>query len=271
MAAAWRLQMKKRLIASVLLIYCAFMIFTAPAGASSEVLSWYCVRAKNHMQPRCDSNMRFIEDYGGWYIDKNHGDACSSRVVYLTFDAGYENGNVERILDTLKEKQVRAAFFILSNLVMKNTDLVKRMSAEGHTVCNHTSTHKDMTKFHTENEFAAELKKLECVYRDCTGLDISPYYRPPEGKFSEENMKFANRLGYKTIFWSFAYADWDNNKQPDAEYAFNLIMKNIHNGAVILLHPTSKTNADILGRVIDALKNDGYSFGTLDELTAGKR
>jgi peptidoglycan-N-acetylmuramic acid deacetylase len=220
------------------------------------------------MQPRCDSNMSFIEDYGGYYIDKKHGDSCSSKVVYLTFDAGYENGNIERILDTLKEKQVPAAFFILSNLVIKNTDLVKRMTAEGHIVCNHTSTHKDMTKFHTLEEFGAELKKLECVYKDCTGQKISCYYRPPKGMFSEENLKFAKELGYKTIFWSFAYADWDNCRQPDPEYAFNLIMNNIHNGAVILLHPTSKTNADILGRLIDAIKKEGYSFGTLDELTA---
>ncbi len=262
--------MKKIFSAAVYITCCAASLLTLPASALGETYDWYCVRAKNHIQPRCESNMSFIGEYDGYFIDKEHNDPTSAdKIVYLTFDAGYENGNIERILDTLKEKEVPAAFFILSNLIVKNTELVKRMPAEGHLVCNHTATHKDMTKLRTLEDFEGELKKLEKIYLDYTGLEMARYYRPPEGKFNEENMKFSKQLGYKTIFWSLAYADWDNNKQPDPEYAFNLIMKNIHNGAVILLHPTSKTNADILPRLIDALRGEGYRFGTLDELVAG--
>jgi peptidoglycan-N-acetylmuramic acid deacetylase len=211
--------------------------------------------------------MSFIEKYEGYYLDKNHTDYASKKVIYLTFDAGYENGNIAKILDILKEREVPAAFFVLSNIIKKDTDLIKRMVEDGHTVCNHTASHRDMTKIKNIDEFKSELEALESVYKEYTGLDMAKFYRPPEGKFSEQNLQFANELGYKTIFWSFAYADWDNAKQPSLESAYNLIMSNIHNGAILLLHPTSSTNAEILGRVIDDLKIQGFTFGTLDQLT----
>jgi peptidoglycan-N-acetylmuramic acid deacetylase len=210
--------------------------------------------------------MTFIEDYGGYYVDKKHGDDCEEKVMYLTFDAGYENGNVERILNVLKEENVKAAFFVLENLILKNGDLIKRMVNDGHLVCNHTSKHLDVTKCKTVNEFRVELEKLEKDFKECTGLDMPKYFRPPEGKFSENSMKFASQLGYKTIFWSFAYADWDNASQMSITKAKEKIMSNIHNGEIMLLHPTSKTNADILGDVIREIKSQGYRFGTLDEL-----
>ena len=187
-------------------------------------------------------------------------------VIYLTFDAGYENGNVEKILDTLKDKEVRGAFFVLGNLVTSNTDLVKRMADEGHLVCNHTYHHRDMSKYTDKAEFALELTSLEDAYRKLTGREMSKYYRPPEGRFTEQNLKLAQEMCYSTVFWSFAYADWDNNKQPSAEYALKKILSNVHNGAVILLHPTSSTNAKIMPQLIDSLKSSGYRFGTLDEL-----
>lgn len=202
-----------------------------------------------------------LKTFDAFYV----GDT-SKPVIYLTFDAGYENGNVVKILDTLKEKNVRGAFFILGNLVTSSTELVKRMGDEGHLVCNHTYRHRDMSKFTDKAEFAAELASLEEAYRKATGRELSKYYRPPEGRFSERNLEFAADLGYSTIFWSFAYADWDNNKQPAEDYAMQKIMSNVHNGAVILLHPTSSTNAAILARVIDTLRGEGYRFGTLDEL-----
>ena len=210
--------------------------------------------------------MTFIENYGGYYVDKKHDDECEEKVIYLTFDAGYENGNVERILNVLKEENVKAAFFVLENLILKNGDLIKRMVNDGHLVCNHTSKHLDVTKCKTVNEFRVELEKLEKDFKECTGLDMPKYFRPPEGKFSENSMKFASKLGYKTIFWSFAYADWDNASQMSATKAKEKIMSNIHNGEIMLLHPTSKTNADILGDVIREIKSQGYRFGTLDEL-----
>ncbi len=237
------------------------------AAAAGNTKSWYCVRNKEHKQPVTDADMRYIENYNGYYIDKNHSDSCEEKVIYLTFDAGYENGNVEKILDTLKAENVKGAFFILENLIVRNTELVKRMADEGHTICNHTAKHKDMTKCCSINEFKTELENLEKIYSQYTGKEMSKYYRPPEGKFNEETMKYASELGYKTIFWSLAYADWDNNKQMSATEAKAKILDNIHNGAIILLHPTSATNAQILGEVIRELKNQGYKFSTLDELT----
>lgn len=257
-----------KILSLIMIILCCILTLQITAYASSNAFNWYCMRTKNHCQPRCEPNMGFIEQYNGFFIDKKHGDECPQKQIYLTFDAGYENGNIERILNILQAKNVPAAFFILDNLIKSNTDLVKRMVNEGHLVCNHTASHRDMTKIHDINKFNEELTKLENACREYTGCEMSKYYRPPEGKFSEENLKFASELGYKTIFWSFAYADWDNNNQPSENKALKLICDNIHNGAVLLLHPTSSTNANILSNLIDILKSEGYIFGTLDQLTA---
>ena len=229
--------------------------------AASPVYSWYFKKTSGGQRPPIASEMSFIEDYNGYFLGKDE------KVIYLTFDAGYENGNVEKILDVLKEKNVPGAFFILDNLVLKNTELVVRMADEGHTVCNHTAKHRDMSAVQSKDEFAEELNKMAQIYKDTTGYDMAMYYRPPEGKYSEENMQWANELGYKTIFWSFAYADWDNNAQPDPAKAKEKILSSTHNGEVILLHPTSATNAAILSDLIDEWTAMGYRFGTLDELT----
>ncbi len=175
---------------------------------------------------------------------------------------------MEKILDTLKAEEVPAAFFVLGHLIKKNRELVLRMKEEGHLVCNHTMRHRDMTKITSEEAFAAELQELEALYRREIGGEMPRYYRPPEGRFSEENLRMAQKLGYKTVFWSFAYADWDNEKKPPAEAAIQKILDHTHNGAVILLHPTSATNAAILPELIKRWRAMGYRFGTLDELTA---
>ena len=191
-------------------------------------------------------------------------------MVYLTFDAGYENGNIARILDTLAQKQVSGAFFILGNLIWKNPELVRRIADEGHLVCNHTLMHKDMSAISDFEQFRGELEALETEYSNCTGRELSRFFRPPEGRFCADTLRFAERLGYKTVFWSFAYEDWDNQNQPSEEYAINKILSNTHDGAVILLHPNSKTNADILPELIFKWKEMGYEFCTLDELTKNK-
>ncbi len=258
----------KKTIAFGLTALWLLSLFVLPITASpGNVYNWYCVRNKDHKQPEASEELRFVEQYHGYHVDKMHSDNNIEKMVYLTFDAGYENGNIAKILDILKEEKVPAAFFVLGNLVTSNTDLVKRMVSEGHTVCNHTYSHKDMTKF-TKKQFIAELKKLETVYCEKIGVPISKFYRPPEGKFSADNVKWADEMGYKTIFWSFAYADWDNNKQPTPEAAKEKILSNMHNGAILLLHPTSGTNAMILKEVIKELKEQGYEFGTLESLTA---
>ena len=260
--------MTKYKVVPVISLFLGIALLFALTASAAKGQSWYCVRAKDNKQPRCDADMEYIENYDGYYIDHNHGDANEEKVVYLTFDAGYENGNVEKILDAMKAEQVTGTFFVLGNLIEKNGDLVKRMVAEGHTVANHTFSHKNMTKVGSYEDFCAELQRLEIDYKTLTGEEMPKYYRPPEGVFDETTMKYAKDAGYKTIFWSFAYADWDNDKQMSPERAKEKIMENIHNGAVILLHPTSATNAAIMGDVIRELKAAGYRFGTMEELTA---
>lgn len=235
-------------------------------NSSKDSYSWYIKRNSEHKQPIVGQDIAFAEQMGAYYVDRNHGDENDKKVLYLTFDCGYENGNVERILDTLNEKQVKGAFFILSNLVIMETDLVNRMAEEGHLVCNHTSKHTNMSTCKTEEEFREPMCKLEDTYREYTGRELAKYFRPPEGRFNESTLEYADQMGYTTVFWSFAYEDWSDDKQPDHDVAKRKIFDNLHNGAIILLHPTSDTNAAILGDVIDECRAQGYRFATLDEL-----
>ena len=251
------------------LLSALFLLSTLIIPAHAAGTGWYCVRAKNHAQPVADPPLAEVEKHGGYYIDHTHTDPkADDKVVYLTFDAGYENGNVAKVLDALKAEGATGAFFILGNLPEKNPDLVRRMATEGHLVCNHTFTHKNLCGA-SAGALTAELKRLE---EACTaiGVNVAPYYRPPEGCFDEAMLREAQTAGYKTVFWSFAYADWDNARQPDPAAAKARILDNLHNGAVILLHPTSATNAAILGDVLREMKALGYRFGTLDELTGGE-
>ena len=247
------------------------ILFSSLLGAvptSGGGAGWYVRRNHDHKQPALDPSFSYIEEYDAYYVDKR-AEEREDKVLYLTFDAGYENGNVAKILDTMKAEGVTGAFFILDNLILRNEELVRRMKEEGHLVCNHTLRHRDMTKIRDKETFAHELSALEDLYRERIGAEMARYYRPPEGRFCEENLKMAKELGYKTVFWSLAYADWDNANQPSREAALKKILDNTHNGAVILLHPTSATNAAILPELIRVWREEGYRFGTLDELTEG--
>ena len=190
----------------------------------------------------------------------------AKKVLYLTFDAGYENGSTAKILDVLKEEQVPAAFFLVGNYMEKNADLVRRMVNEGHIVGNHTMHHYDMSKLTEKKAFTKELTDLEELYRETTGQELPKYYRPPQGIYSTENLTMAKELGYKTVFWSLAYVDWNNDSQPTKEEAFRKLLPRTHPGAVVLLHSTSATNAEILEELIEAWKDEGYTFGTLEAL-----
>ncbi len=259
--------MKKFLIC----LFCAIQCFSLPvlAEGKNTEYSWYCPHVTGNVQPTAGKELLFCREYSAYYLDCAHTDINDAdKVVYLTFDAGYENGNIAKILDTLAEEKVLGAFFILGNLVNKSSDIVKRMAEEGHTVCNHTLSHKNMSQC-SDDALLTELHALEEKYFDLTGQTLSHYYRPPEGRFSKNNLKCLSENGYKTVFWSFAYVDWNNGKQPDTEQAKQKILDNLHNGEVMLLHPTSSTNASILGDVIKELKSRGFRFGTLDELTGG--
>ena len=190
----------------------------------------------------------------------------AQKVIYLTFDAGYENGCTEKILDVLKAHEVKAAFFLVGNYIQQNADLVRRMVREGHIVGNHTMHHPDMSKIADKAAFAKELSDLEALHKEVTGEQMPKYYRPPQGCYSEENLRMAKELGYKTVFWSLAYVDWNNDSQPTAKQAFDKLLPRIHNGAVVLLHSTSTTNAQILDELLTRWKDMGYSFGTVDGL-----
>ena len=236
----------------------------------SNSYGWYCIRTKDHSQPTLDSYLSVTEKYDSliWIDKKNSSYDSEEKRIYLTFDAGYENGNIEKILDVLKEENVKATFFILDNLIYSNKDLVERMINVGHLIGNHTSKHKDMSKVADIELFRRELESLENLFYDNYNVKMSKYYRPPEGKFSLRNLEWGRTLGYKTVMWSFAYADWDNNNQPSCEFALKKILNNIHNGEVMLLHPTSNTNAQIMPVLIKELKNQGFRFGNMDELCA---
>ncbi len=259
------MKQKIKLTIYALIIYAICTLFVIQTCATYPGYSWYCKRTKDHTQPSIGGEISFVEKYNGFAIDKKHGDNNPEKVLYLTFDAGYENGNVSKILNILKDQNVTGAFFVLGNLIESNTALVNRMFDEGHLVCNHTYSHKIMVGLN-QSEFKSELQRLEDTCKEKTGKSIDKFYRPPEGRFDEASLQYASDMGYQTIFWSFAYADWDNNKQMNADTAKKKILDNIHNGAIILLHPTSSTNAKILNDVITELKAQGYSFGSLYDL-----
>ena len=231
------------------------------AGGVLETGSWGLSFRAEHTAPIGPAGTEQLAKYDAVYL----GDTTKP-VIYLTFDAGYENGCTEKILDTLQKHDVSAAFFLVGNYIEKNADLVRRMVEEGHIVGNHTLHHPDMSKLSDKDSFAAELTGLEELFKETTGKDLPKYYRPPQGIYSEENLKTAKELGYRTVFWSLAYADWNNDAQPTREQAFNKLLPRIHNGAVVLLHSTSKTNAAILDELLTKWKEMGYSFGTLEEL-----
>jgi len=202
-----------------------------------------------------------LEKYSAAYLGNTQ-----EKVLYLTFDAGYENGCTERILDTLKKHNVPAAFFLVGNYLERNGDLVRRMVQEGHIVGNHTMHHPDMSKLSEKVAFEKELRDLEALFRSITGKELPKYYRPPQGIYSEENLKMARELGYHTVFWSLAYVDWNNDSQPTREQALSKLLPRVHNGAVILLHSTSETNARILDELLTLWKEQGYTFATIDDL-----
>ena len=185
---------------------------------------------------------------------------------YLTFDAGYENGCTPAILEALKKHHVPATFFVVGNYLETSPELVKQMIAEGHTVANHTYHHPDMSRISDKAAFEKELTALETLYQSVTGQTMKKYYRPPQGKYSESNLQMAKELGYKTFFWSLAYVDWMQDQQPSKEEAFSKLLTRIHPGAIVLLHSTSQTNAQILDELLAKWEEMGYQFGQLDEL-----
>ena len=221
---------------------------------------WYFKRIANG-ETSISYPKEFLDRTSSFWKDEN----SNEKTIYLTFDAGYINENVLQILDILKEEDIPAAFFILGYPILKDTDTIKRMKEDGHLICNHTKNHKDISRM-TEDEIRKNLSDLEMLYEEKTGFKLDKYFRPPEGKFSEEALLVTKDMGYKNIFWSFAYADWDEGQQIQPQKALKKLKEYLHDGEILLLHPTSKTNALILGEFIQYAKAQGYHFKSLDEL-----
>lgn len=251
----------KRFITIILVpVIVAAFPFLMYANADSErAYDWYFKPADDNTQPEVIPEADFLDSYDTIYLGNK-----DEKTLYLTFDAGYDNGYHTAILDTLKQKNVKAAFFVDGNFVKSNPELVKRMSSEGHLVCNHSKNHPDMTKYSSFDDYSAQINGWNELV---TQLGITPngFFRFPMGKFSKRALEYNKQLGITSVFWSFAYYDWVEDDQPSPDSAKKKIYSRIHNGAVLLLHSTSKTNAHILPDVIDRLTADGYTFKPLTE------
>ena len=230
-------------------------------GGALETGNWGLSFQTDGAAPIGPANAQQLAKYDAVYL----GDTAE-KVIYLTFDAGYENGCTAKILDTLKAHNVPAAFFLVGNYMEKNADLVRRMVDEGHIVGNHTMHHYDMSKLSEKEAFFKELTELETLFHEVTGKELPKYYRPPQGIYSEDNLRMAQELGYRTVFWSLAYVDWLNNDQPTKEEAFSKLLPRTHNGAVVLLHSTSATNAEILDELLTKWEGMGYRFASVEDL-----
>ena len=250
-------------ILGLALVLAGVVAFSVFRGSVLQTGSWGLSFRQEGAAPIGSAGVDQLRKYDAAYIGNQQ-----EKVLYLTFDAGYENGCTEKILDTLKKHDVKAAFFLVGNYLEKNADLVRRMVEEGHIVGNHTMHHYDMSKISEKGAFSKELTDLEALYKETTGQEMLRFYRPPQGIYSEENLKMAQELGYKTVFWSLAYVDWNNDAQPTKEQAFSKLLPRTHNGAVVLLHSTSKTNAEILDALLTKWKEMGYRFGSVEELFA---
>lgn len=236
---------------------------SSPAAIPASAANWGLSFPNEGQSPIGNATTGELAKYNAYYL----GDT-SKKVIYLTFDCGYENGYTESILDTLKKHNAPAAFFVVGNMIESAPDIICRMAEEGHIVGNHTCHHPDMSAISDQAAFQKELDSLASLYKEATGQELPMYYRPPQGKYSTENLKQAQALGYKTIFWSLAYVDWYVDDQPTPEQAFNKLLPRMHNGAILLLHSTSSTNAQILDELLTRLKEQGYTFGRLTDLYA---
>lgn len=231
------------------------------ATLASSGANWGLSFQQEGTTPVGNESPASLKEKNAYYVGNEQ-----EKVIYLTFDAGYENGNMEAILEALKKHHVIATFFVVGNFVENNEELVKQMAAEGHHIANHSYTHPDMSLM-DRAAFEEELNRLENTYREITGEELSKLYRPPMGKYSDQSLSYAADMGYKTIFWSLAYVDWYQDQQPTKEEAFAKLLKRIHPGAIVLLHSTSSTNAMILDELLGKWEEMGYTFGDLEEIS----
>ncbi len=242
--------------------YEKFAQLAIPASGSVSTANWGLGFGQEGSQPTGNATVEELKKYDAYYVGNN-----SEKVIYLTFDAGFENGNTAPILDALKKHNVPATFFVVGHYLESAPELVKRMVAEGHYVGNHTYHHLDMSSISSKESFEKEVKDVETKFKEITGGELARFYRPPQGKYNTKNLEMAKDMGYHTFFWSLAYVDWYQDKQPTHEEAFKKLVGRIHPGAVVLLHSTSKTNGEILDELLTKWEEMGYTFRTLEDFT----
>ncbi len=212
-------------------------------------------------QPTGNASADELGQYDAHYLGNGQ-----EKVIYLTFDCGYENGNTQKILKALKKHNAKGTFFVVGHFLETSPELAKQIIAEGHAVGNHTYHHPDMSSIATMESFQKEMEDNAALFQQVTGQEMTKYYRPPQGKYSTVNLKMAKELGYHTFFWSLAYVDWYEDKQPSHEEAFEKLTGRIHPGAIVLLHSTSKTNGEILDELLTKWEDMGYTFQPLSHL-----
>ena len=239
-------------------IQTSFSPKTIPTAAEGN---WGLSFQQDGEPPVANASFEELKKYNAYYAEDT-----SEKKLYLTFDAGFENGNTPAILDALKKHDVKATFFVVGTYIKDNPDLIKRIHEEGHLIGNHTYHHPDMSQIATKESFHKELKDVETEYKNVVGEEMTKFYRPPQGKYNESNLQMAKDLGYHTFFWSLAYVDWYENDQPSKEEAFQKLLGRIHPGAIVLLHSTSKTNANILDELLTKWEEMGYKFASLETL-----
>ena len=230
-------------------------------GIVTQAETWGLGFGAEGTQPTGTASAEELKQYDAFYV----GDA-EKKVIYLTFDCGYENGNTEPILDALKKHNAPATFFVVGHFLETAPEIAKRMVEEGHTVGNHTYHHPDMSSISDLTSFQKEVDDVAALFSEITGSEMTKFYRPPQGKYSTENLKMAKELGYHTFFWSLAYVDWNVDDQPTKEEAFDKLLSRIHPGAIVLLHSTSKTNGEILDELLTKWEEMGYEFRPLSDL-----
>jgi peptidoglycan-N-acetylmuramic acid deacetylase len=231
------------------------------ATLSNKKQAWWLKRMADHEQSQAQEEID-LDSYDAYYVDKANK---KNKVIYLTFDCGYENGYTGQILDTLKKHKATAMFFVTQTYIRDNVDLVKRMKKEGHLVGNHTVRHQSMPEL-SERDIKEELIACADYCKEATGYEMDRFVRPPMGEYSERTLQICKNLGYKTIFWSMAYMDYDVKKQPGAEYVIQHFKQYYHNGAIPLMHNVSSSNAEALDRVLTNLEKEGFFFGNLDNI-----
>ncbi len=263
----------KRAVPTVAFLCAMFFLGRAAAGVYwetkqtvgsilSESENWGLGFGKEGQKPTGNASGDELKKYDAYFCAEGE-----EKVIYLTFDCGYENGNTEPILDALKKHNAPATFFVVGHFLESAPDIVKRMVADGHTVGNHTYHHPDMSKISDKSSFQKEMDDVASLFKEVTGTEMAMYYRPPQGKYSVSNLQMAKELGYSTFFWSLAYVDWNQDSQPSHEEAMEKLMGRIHPGAIVLLHSTSKTNGEILDAVLTRWEEMGYTFRPLSDLT----